>query len=150
MQAKNRFWEEVPFDQLSEAEWESLCDGCCQCCAHKLQDEDTDEIFKTNIICQYLDLKQCSCTVYSERRQMVPDCIKVTTQNADKLSWMPETCAYRLLANGKPLPEWHPLLNDDPESVIKAGVSVKGKVICETDINEEDMEDFVVDDDYFS
>ena len=149
MSAKDRFWERIPFKDLNQQQWESICDGCCQCCAHKLQDEDTDEIFKTNVVCQYLDTEKCQCTVYPERHQYVPDCIKITPDNAGTLTWVPETCGYRLLANGKPLPEWHPLETGDPLSAKKANRAVTGKVISEADINEEDFEDYIVEDDYF-
>lgn len=144
-----RFWEKIPMKDLSQKQWESICDGCCQCCAHKLQDDDTGEVFKTNIVCQYLDIKKGRCTVYNERNELVPDCIKVTPQNANDLSWMPVTCGYRLLANGEPLPQWHPLETNDLESTEKAGQMVCGKVIDEKDINVDDLEDYIVDDDYF-
>ncbi|MDH5434546.1 MAG: YcgN family cysteine cluster protein [Gammaproteobacteria bacterium] len=146
---KDKFWQRIPLQELNEEQWESLCDGCCQCCAHKLEDEDTGEIFKTNVVCEYLDTEQCHCRVYPERHQYVPDCIKITPQNAGELPWVPETCSYRLLAHGKPLPEWHPLLTGQKASTGLAGKSVSGKVISEADINEDDMEDFIVEDDYF-
>ncbi len=148
-QPKDRFWERIPFKDLNETQWESICDSCCQCCAHKLIDEETDEIFKTNVVCKYLDTNQCQCTVYPERHKHVPDCIKITPDNAGALNWVPETCGYRLLAEGKPLPKWHPLETGDPLSAKKAGMAVTGKVISEADINEEDFEDYIVDDDYF-
>lgn len=149
MNNKDRFWERIPITEFSEKQWESICDGCCQCCAHKLQDEDTDEIFKTNVVCQYLDTQQCRCTVYSERHEYVPDCIKVTPQNAGKLNWVPETCGYRLIAHGKPLPSWHPLETGSHDSVKKAGAAVTGKVVSELDIDENDLEDYIVENDYF-
>lgn len=148
-QAKDRFWERLPLTELNDEQWESICDGCCQCCAHKLQDEDTDEIFKTNVVCQYLDTDQCHCTVYSDRQTYVPDCIKVTPGNAADLVWMPDTCGYKLLADGKPLPQWHPLETGDPQSAKKAGLAVTDKVISEAEIDMEDLEDYIVDDDYF-
>ncbi|WP_196137703.1 YcgN family cysteine cluster protein [Aliikangiella sp. G2MR2-5] len=144
-----RFWERIPLTELSEKQWESICDGCCQCCAHKLIDDDTGELFKTNIVCQYLDTQECSCTVYSERHTYVPDCIKVTPENAKALEWFPNTCGYKLLANGKPLPEWHPLETGKPDSTKLAGRAVTGKVISEADINEDDIEDYIVEDEYF-
>lgn len=149
MTNKDRFWERIPLKQLNQSQWESICDGCCQCCAHKLQDEETDEIFKTNIVCRYLDVKEGRCTVYSERHEYVPDCIKVTPDNADKLKWMPETCGYRRLANGKPLPKWHPLETGNPDSTKLAGATVYKKVISEADINPDDIEDYIVSDDYY-
>ncbi len=145
----DRFWEKIPLKQLSEQQWESICDGCCQCCAHKLEDEDTREIVKTNIVCQYLDVQKCHCTVYPKRHQYVPDCIKVTPENAAELRWMPETCGYRLIAQGKPLPDWHPLESGEQSSVIQSDSSIVGKVISEADIDEDDFEDYVVEDNYF-
>lgn len=150
MTDKSRFWEQIPFVELNEKQWESICDGCCQCCAHKLQDDDTNEIFKTNVVCQYLDTDKCQCTVYPDRQKLVPDCIKITPENAGELSWFPETCGYRLLANGKPLPSWHPLETGNSNSTQQAGVCVTGKVISELEVAEEDLEDFIVDDQYFA
>lgn len=146
---KDRFWERIPLKDLNQSQWESICDGCCQCCAHKLQDEETHQILKTNIVCRYLDIEKRRCTVYSERHKYVPDCIKVTPKNASQLPWMPETCGYRLLSNGQPLPKWHPLETGKENSTQTSGQSVTGKVISEEDINEDDIEDFVVSDDYF-
>lgn len=150
MAQQHQFWLTTPFDQMTEQQWESICDGCAQCCAHKLQDEDTDEIFYTNIVCRYLDSKKCQCSVYSERHTYVPDCIKITPQNAKTLTWIPETCGYKLLANGKSLPDWHPLMTGDPLSVQQANMTVTNKVISEADIVMDDLEDYLVEDDYFS
>ena len=147
--AKDRFWERIPLTELNDKQWESICDGCCQCCAHKLQDEDTNEIFKTNIVCQYLDTDECHCTVYSERHKYVPDCIKVTPENAGELPWMPDSCGYKRLAAGKPLPKWHPLETGLKDSARKANKAVTGKVISEADVDEDDFEEHLVDDDYF-
>ncbi|WP_444998262.1 YcgN family cysteine cluster protein [Aliikangiella sp. IMCC44359] len=149
MSRKNndRFWERIPLKELSEPQWESLCDSCCQCCAHKLQDEDTGEIVKTNVVCRHLDVSKGQCTVYSQRHIYVPDCIKVTPENAGELTWMPDTCAYKLLANGEPLPKWHPLETGDINSTAFAGASVLNKVLSEDDVD--DLEDYVVDDNYF-
>ena len=146
----DKYWETVPFDQLNQEQWESICDGCGQCCAHKLQDEDTDEVFLTNIVCQYLDTQKCQCSVYGDRHTFVPDCIKITPENAKELSWIPETCGYKLLANGKPLPDWHPLVTGDRQSTATANMSIRNKVISEADIDIDDLEDYLVEDDYFS
>jgi uncharacterized protein len=149
MSKPERFWETIPLKQLNDSQWESLCDGCCQCCAHKLIDEDTDEVFKTNVVCKYLDQDECRCTVYPERQKLVPDCIKITPDNAGALEWFPDTCAYKLLANDKPLPKWHPLETNDRASVKQAGATITGKVISEANIDEEDLEEYIVADDYF-
>ncbi len=145
-----KYWETVAFDQLTDKQWESICDGCAQCCAHKLQDEDTDEIFFTNVVCEYLDTQKCQCSVYGDRHTHVPDCIKITPENAKELTWIPETCGYKLLAKGKPLPAWHPLVTGDLQSTEKAGMSIRNKVISEADIEMDDLEDYLVENDYFS
>jgi len=150
MTAKDRFWERIPLTELTDKQWESLCDGCCQCCAHKLIDDETEDVFKTNVVCKYLDQNTCECTVYPERQKLVPDCIKITSDNAGELDWFPDTCGYKLVANNKPLPKWHPLESGTASTVKAAGVTVTGKVICESKINEDDLEDFIVDVDYFN
>ncbi|MCD8672149.1 YcgN family cysteine cluster protein, partial [Klebsiella pneumoniae] len=104
------FWQQKTLDDMSDAEWESLCDGCGQCCLHKLMDEDTDEIYFTNVACRQLNIKTCQCRNYARRFEYEPDCIKLTRENLPTFEWLPPTCAYRLLAEGKPLPAWHPLL----------------------------------------
>jgi len=125
------FWER-PLDQLNREEWEALCDGCGQCCLHKVEDEDTGEIYHTNVACKLLDLKTAQCSNYPGRRKHVPDCMKLTPQTAGALAWLPPSCAYRLRADGDPLPEWHYLVCGDRDAVHRAGISVAGKVISET------------------
>ena len=127
---------------MTDAEWESLCDGCAKCCLHKLEDRDTGRILQTNVACRLLNLTSCRCSRYAERARFVPDCVKVTPDNAGALRWMPRTCAYRLLAEGRDLPDWHPLLTGDPDSVHRAGQSVRGRAITEFDAD--DLEDHVV------
>lgn len=126
----DRFWEK-PLAALSRAEWEALCDGCGQCCMHKVEDEDTGEIFATNIACRLLDLTTCQCSDYRRRKYFVPDCIQLTRRNVDTFDWLPETCAYRRRAENQPLPEWHYLISGDREAVHRAGASVRGKAIAE-------------------
>ena len=121
---------------MSRAEWESLCDGCAKCCLHKLEDEDTGEIVQTNVACRLLDMEECRCTKYTERRRLVPDCVVLNPSNVGNLSWMPQTCAYRLLAEGKDLFDWHPLVSKDPDSVHRAGISVRGRAVSERDAGE--------------
>ncbi|GGB96765.1 UPF0260 protein [Novosphingobium endophyticum] len=125
------FWE-WPLDKLDRGQWEALCDGCGQCCLHKVEDADTGEIFHTNVACKLLDLKTARCTDYANRRKFVPDCLTLTLRNAASLDWLPPSCAYRLRAEGQPLPEWHYLVCGDREAVHRAGMSVAGKVISET------------------
>lgn len=140
--AEKPFWQTKRLDQMTDAEWESLCDGCAKCCLHKLEDRDTGRILQTNVACRLLNLTSCRCSRYAERARFVPDCVKVTPDNAGALRWMPRTCAYRLLAEGRDLPDWHPLLTGDPDSVHRAGQSVRGRAITEFDAD--DLEDHVV------
>lgn len=124
------FWEQ-PLDRLSDAEWEALCDGCGQCCTHKLEDADTGEIYPTDVSCRLLDTFTARCMDYPNRKRQVPDCLQLTRETAGTLPWLPESCAYRLRAHGQPLPEWHYLVCGDREAVKRAGVSVAGRVISE-------------------
>ncbi len=123
-------WER-PLASLNRAEWESLCDGCGQCCLHKVEDEDTGAFYGTNVACRLLDLTTAQCSDYRNRRSYVPDCIRLTPKLAGKLSWLPRTCTYRLRANGDPLPDWHYLISGDREAVHTAGASIRGKAINE-------------------
>lgn len=141
---KKSFWKEKSLAELSAAEWESLCDGCAQCCLAKIEDVDTGHIQYTDVACRYLDSDACRCTEYARRTVLVPDCVKLTPGNLDQLPWMPETCAYRLLAEGKQLPQWHPLVSGRPDSVHEAGVSVRGRCISEEYVHEDDLLERVV------
>jgi uncharacterized cysteine cluster protein YcgN (CxxCxxCC family) len=138
-----RFWEEKSLDRMSRAEWESLCDGCGKCCVHKLEDEETGELHPTNVACRLLDRRTGRCSDYRRRRVYVPECVRLTPAKLDELDWLPSTCAYRLLANGEPLPEWHPLITGDPESVHRAGQSVRGWTVSEDDAG--DLEHHLVE-----
>jgi uncharacterized protein len=119
------FWEK-PLDSLGRSEWEALCDGCGKCCLHKVEDADTGEILPTNIACKLLDTHSGRCTNYRGRRAFVPDCIRLHADNVRRLSWLPSTCAYRLRAEGEPLPDWHYLISGDPDAVHREGQSVRG------------------------
>lgn len=123
------FWETKTLAQMSPAEWESLCDNCGKCCLHKLEDEDTGEIAVTRVACNLIDLESCRCTRYSERCSLVPECIDLRQHDFSEYNWLPSTCAYRLLSDGQPLPDWHPLLTGTRESVKEAGVSIAGYAI---------------------
>ena len=129
---RDRFWE-LPLAELGRAEWEALCDGCGHCCLHKLEDEETGEIAGTNVACKLLDTETARCTDYRHRKAYVPDCLRLTLKLVDTVPWLPGTCAYRLRAEGRPLPEWHPLLTGSREAMIAAGASVVGKVVSERD-----------------
>lgn len=129
---RERFWE-LPLRELSRPEWEALCDGCGRCCLHKIEDADTGEILDTNIACRLLDTGTAQCSDYRNRKAFVPDCLRLTLRIVDTVPWLPATCAYRLRADGKPLPEWHHLRGGDAAAMERAGVSVAGRVISEVD-----------------
>ena len=140
------FWEARTLSELSKKEWESLCDGCGRCCLHKLEDEDTGELRFTSVSCFELELATCRCRHYSTRQKRVPDCLVLSpTMDAKVFGWLPPTCAYRLLSEGKPLFPWHPLVSGQQDSVIAAGYSVKGIAISEMFVNDCDFEDYCID-----
>ncbi|SLN21409.1 YcgN family cysteine cluster protein [Oceanibacterium hippocampi] len=143
MDGEEPFWRRKGLRELDAQEWESLCDGCGKCCLHKLEDVDSGEIAFTNVACRLLDLGSCRCSNYPERRRLVPDCLVLTPDMFDDLSWLPGTCAYRLIAEGKDLAWWHPLVSGDPETVHQAGISVRGRVVSERRVR--DLEDHIVD-----
>lgn len=141
----SRFWEDKPLEALDRAEWEALCDGCGRCCVHKLEDEVTGELFPTNVACKLLDRHSGRCGDYRHRRALVPDCLRLTPKLAHDIDWLPDTCAYRLRANGQQLADWHPLVSGDPESVHRAGISTRGWTVSELDVV--DLESHVIDGD---
>lgn len=142
----NRFWERKPLAKMSPKEWEALCDGCGKCCLNKLEDEDTEEVALTRVACRLLDDDTCRCAQYEIRHQFVPDCIVLKPDNLDTHAyWMPETCAYRLLWQGNPLPDWHPLISGTAESVHAAGISVRGITVSEFDVPLEEWEDYIIE-----
>ncbi|WP_434154675.1 YcgN family cysteine cluster protein [Pseudomonas sp. JZ134] len=138
------FWKRKTLDQLDQGEWESLCDGCGLCCLQKLEDEDDGSVYYTRIACKLLDLKTCKCTRYAERKQFVADCIQLTLGQADEFKWLPPTCGYRLVSEGKDLPLWHPLVSGDESAVHDAGISQSGRMLSETQVAEEDWEDYMI------
>ena len=131
MTAEERFWDK-PVEALSKPEWEALCDGCGQCCLHKVEDADSGEIYGTNVACKLLDVATARCSDYPNRKKFVPDCLRLTPKLAREITWLPETCAYVRRAHGLPLPEWHYLECGDRAAVHRAGASVRGRAISET------------------
>jgi uncharacterized cysteine cluster protein YcgN (CxxCxxCC family) len=129
----SKFWKQKPLDKLNQDEWEALCDGCAKCCLQRLEDEDSGEVFITNIVCRYLDEEKCRCRDYANRSINVPDCVSVTLELLQDPYWLPSTCSYRLLAEGKELPNWHPLISGTTETVASSGNSIRGRVVCETE-----------------
>ena len=132
----DQFWKRKSLSQMTADEWESLCDGCGLCCMLKVQDEDTDDVFYTDVACRLFDIDSCRCTDYPNRTKQVPDCLVLTPPEQDAYECLPDSCAYRRLARGQDLPGWHPLVTGRPESVHEAGISMQGKAISEKDADE--------------
>jgi uncharacterized protein len=141
------FWQTKRLEAMTREEWESLCDGCGLCCLIRFEDEDTGEVFPTRVHCKLFDGDLCRCTDYENRKAQVPDCIQLTPGNIQALGWMPKSCAYRRLHEGRGLADWHPLVSGDPESVHRAGVSVRGQTVSEDRLAEpEDALDYEASD----
>ena len=139
------FWKTKSMAAMSRREWESLCDGCGRCCLNKLQDIDTGQTVFTDVGCRLLDGQSCRCKDYSHRAAKVPDCVQLTPRNVRRIPWLPPSCGYRLIAEGRDLYWWHPLVSGDPDSVHKAGVSVRGRVAAsEKDVPDDKLEDYIV------
>lgn len=138
------FWETKTLAQMTRAEWESLCDGCAKCCLVKLENEDTGVVYYTNVVCQYLDLNRCRCTEYTRRNDLVPTCVWLQPDDVEKFHWLPATCAYRLVAEGKPLPDWHPLVSGTSRTVHRSGNSIRDKVVAEQYVHRDALEEHIV------
>ena len=141
----DRFWDSKKLEDMSQTEWEALCDGCAKCCLIKLEDDDSGEIAYTRLHCKLLDGRTCRCSDYENRKSKVPDCVILTPKSVAELKWMPDTCAYRLIHEGKPLYDWHPLISGDPMKVHRDGHSVIGQTVSEEDVFEEDAIDWIFD-----
>jgi uncharacterized cysteine cluster protein YcgN (CxxCxxCC family) len=139
------FWQTKSLQEMTREEWESLCDGCGRCCLRKLENKKTGKIYYTTVSCYLLDTRRCRCVSYADRTRLVEDCTELTPAKIKRVRWLPETCAYRLLAQNKALCWWHPLVSGDPASVHAAGISVKDRVISEEYVHPEDLEYYIVE-----
>lgn len=139
------FWETKSLEEMSQQEWESICDGCGRCCLHKLEDPESGEIAYTDVACRLLDCDTCRCRDYSNRAAMVEDCVRLVPGDRQQLKWMPSTCAYRLLDAGRPLPDWHPLISGSDKSVHDAGISIRSRAVPENQIHEDEIEFRIID-----
>ncbi|MFA7386710.1 MAG: YcgN family cysteine cluster protein [Thiohalobacteraceae bacterium] len=139
----SEFWKHQSLAQMSRTEWESLCDGCGRCCLLKLEDIDTGELHLTSVVCHLFDQQRCQCTRYAERNRLVPDCLVLSPDNLDGIDFLPDTCAYRLLNEGRDLPDWHPLVSGTPSSVHRAGISVRDRVISEEYVHPDDLVEYI-------
>lgn len=143
--SKAPFWRTTSLEDMTHEQWESLCDGCARCCIHRLEDEDTGEVHETIVACRLLDVGACRCTSYERRHKEVPGCAVLTPAGALAMTWLPDTCAYRRVALGRDLPDWHHLKTGDPESVHEAKASVRGRVLSELLVGSDDLEDLIID-----
>ena len=145
MPATQAFWETKSLAEMSQAEWESLCDGCGRCCLHKIVDKDSGQTFHTNVACRLLDPQTCRCSHYAQRQRWVPECRILSPQTVGQAGWLPRNCAYRRLHEGRGLAGWHPLVSGDPETVHRAGISVRGCVVSEELVPLDRLDDHIID-----
>lgn len=142
--AKERYWENKTLDQMNKEEWESLCDGCAKCCLIKLEDDDTGEVHHTNVVCRYMNHSDCRCTQYQDRNELVPNCVWLRPEDLDDFDWLPSSCSYRLVAEGKPLPSWHYLVSGDVGAIHQEGESIRGRCLSEEHVHPEGLMEYIV------
>lgn len=138
-----RFWESVPLDEMTKSQWELLCDGCAKCCLHKLEDEDTGDVYYTKVVCRYMS-NDCRCTEYSRRNELVPNCVCLKPEDVEDFHWLPSTCAYRLISEGKSLEDWHPLMSGNRSTVHTAGASIKDRALSENYVHPDGFEEHII------
>jgi len=139
----NPFWDVIPLQRMNREQWESICDGCGKCCVHKLEDEDTGEIFPTNVCCRLLDTATARCSDYRNRKALVPECVRLTPHRLDEIDWLPDSCSYLRVHRGQGLAPWHHLITGDRDAIHRAGQSVAGRVVREDQVG--DLEDHIID-----
>ena len=139
LEIEKPFWRVKKMKDMNKQEWESLCDNCGKCCCIRLEDEETGDIYITDVACKLFDAETCKCTSYASRSEKVSDCVKLTKDNIDKLQWMPRTCAYRLISEGKELPYYHHLVSGSSSTIHDEGMSVKNEVVSETIVSEDEQ-----------
>ena len=142
--ATGPFWETKTLAEMTRDEWESLCDGCARCCLHKYEDQDSGEIFNTRVVCRLLDEERCRCTSYHDRHRYVPECLYLEPSQVEEFHWLPSTCAYRTVYEGRPLPWWHHLVSGSLDTVHEAGISVRGKVISEDHVHPDGWDEHII------
>jgi len=138
------FWERKTLAEMNPDEWESVCDGCARCCLHKLEDEDDGEVYYTAVVCRYLDQDSCRCSDYVNRHTNVPNCVELTPDRVEAFKWLPTTCAYRMLSEGRGLAEWHPLVTGSRDAMMTFGIAVTGKVLDESYVHEDDYQEQII------
>ncbi len=143
---RERYWERIPLAEMTSREWEALCDGCGKCCLNKLEDEETGQVDLTRIACRLFDDSTCRCKHYATRHDYVPECIQLTAKTIpNHMYWLPQTCAYRLIHEGRELYDWHPLISGSAETVHRAGVSIKDRTVSEDVVPDDLWDDYLIE-----
>jgi len=140
---RHKFWELLSLEEMNQKEWDALCDRCGKCCLHKLEDEETGKVYTTRVVCRLFDIQKCCCINYSQRTKLVPTCKVISPETTDVFFYLPTTCAYRLLSEGRQLEWWHPLISGNMETVHEAGISIKEKAVPENMVNLDQLESFI-------